>query len=813
MGSNVLSSSKTLYHDAYNLSLPVNIVSIGLYAGNYDMATCYEESYCRSNESIPSNVHIGQKRAEHTRYKIILYEKGIIVANNSKLLQRISLLDLSGDVGLSSKEETGQTKHESNPVKGVALQKSQNKSKVTIDAHMTRSPFKRKNYDNNSEDDDMDKNCFKVWGKLTGSIDGICGKYKDTGENPTYGDVYLTIGGYSLRGKEAITRDGEYFLIMRKVPDHCSCLCSFKSHVDSSEHSTHPSYYEICGIVDKKVDFKERPSVVYQALDESVSEAYLYPSKNSKSKWLVFKVCDELLNDMTSENAYFKVVKAYRGKNETTKVVLCARNETFYIEKIELGGTILLVAPAGADSEEKGIKNVLTIVGSCKYMYNLIRATPIFDNLPKDEIISASLIADRAAISDSQIKNFLLNKYEEAPCYHIYQLDNKIRYMGEHFFGEFAVRVLQIIPIYFAQNTQNKRTIPELTILDFCDIVNKYSDVFEFIPSELKNVSTILQLLTRICDFHETFELENYIRVAEDETTALNLTAKLNLFKIQRLIAWCISTANHDVSMNFVDMVFHLDNIVFNDSLPCYVFDELLKYVMEYNGREGNVLDYVNCVKFYYDNISFSDLTEKVRSYCGIEIPIESNGGTLYDNTGPELFKIKHTVSPRIHNLEKLQCLNYDIFRLNTKGLAQLRFNYSMNSLLSICRSPLSLHISCLADKLVTVIEPDGCLLRICKTHEDEDLRDSLSALFKLRDMWHLEDLECKLKQFFREKTAIDAITGAPNHYARLWVKKEVNTKNIEGNKNNSIWEKDPNARKYAEEESYMIINWNVPLL
>ncbi|AFZ79338.1 hypothetical protein BEWA_021860 [Theileria equi strain WA] len=782
-----------------------------------------EESCCRSAETSNYGPHVDTNnhkiKREHTRYKIVLYEKGVLAKSNRKLLQRISLLDLSGDVTLNSKGESnhiqGPSKHIINSNRENTFQKSQGQEKISINAQIGRGSFKRKISDIKPDDSDNHTSTdnFNVWGKLSGALNSICDFHKDDNENKTHCDIYLTIGGYILRGKPANTRDGEHLLIMRKVPNHCSCLCSCRNHIEVPDHTTHPSYYEICGIINKKVDFKERPSVVYQTLDDSLpDEAYLYPSKNSQSKWIILTVTDELLNDIIDENAYFKEVRSHKGKNEVKKVVLCARNETFYIEKMELGGTILLVASADTNFERKDRKNLLTIVGSCKYMYNLIRATPIFDSLPKDQLTSTSLMTDKTAISDSQIMQFLLNKYEESPCYYIYQTDNKIRYMGEHFFGEVAIRLLQIIPIYFTKNPQHKKALTELTVGYFWNIVNEYSDIFEFIESELMNIPTILQLLTRICDFDEQFDLKEYVSVMKDETQLLNLTAKLNLFKIQKLITWCITTASHDTGVNFIDMVFHIDNIIFNDSLPGYIFDELLKYLMEYNCKDNSTLDYINCVKFYYENTTFSDLTEKIHSYCGIE-SIDDRLGTLYDKSGPELFKINRIISSKVPNLEKIPCLDYDIFKGNTRGLAQLRFNYSMNSLLSVCRSPLSIHISCLANKLVTAIEPNGCLLRICQTQEDEDLRDSLSALFKVRDVWHLEDLECKLKRFFKEKTAIDAITGAPNHYARLWIKSEKNNKNTERNKDSSIWEKDSESKKQIEEESYMIINWNVPLL
>ncbi|BAM40176.1 conserved hypothetical protein [Theileria orientalis strain Shintoku] len=778
-------------------------------------------SFCRSQE-LPYNyghTDFSNSSVEnvHTRYKILLYKKGLNHVKDRSSLNWIKILDLSGDVDQLSEEQKSEDATSVNNDSGVkgngSNHKSNGKENDSLDSKCIQNCFKKKDgtvADNVAENGEENA---RIWGKLLGNIKG------SWPNKPEKEELYLTVGPYVLKGNQANFREGEYYVILRKVPDHCSCVCTDAS-LPGETHTSHSAYYEICGIVNEKIDFKHRPNF-YSSTDEShLEEYYLYLSDCKNSNWFMLKVDDEILDKILQEEAYFKIVKT--GENdESKKAVLCILNSTYYIERIELAGTLMLIfSPhdlgGGADEE-----NLLVIAGSSKYAYGLVKSNPIFESLPKLKSIETASLLKQTPISDLEIVDFILGKYEEYPCYYLYQTDGTIRYVGQYLFGEFAVRVIQVIPMYFSNNPGEKKRISELTVGDVWKMMNLYSDVFEFVPTDVFNVATVFQMLLQVSDLTETFAtMEGYLGMMMSDAV-YSCNVKLNLFKIQKLVSWCLVSSNYHKDMDYQSYVYHIDDILFNRAVPSYVFEELLEYVVNMEPEHANqrLLDYRSCIQFYYKNLTFSEVAALL-SESGSRDGYEVKAATIFDRTGPSLFAMEELNFSGGGPLSKLPCLNYNVYRTNTKGLTNLRFGNSMNSLLGICRCPLALHIAHLSEKMVSVTEGGRCVLKIYPKVKHESLRETLSEMFKLKNSWHLEVLENKLRPFFREKPAIDILTGAPDYHGRLLITKEVNSKNYRNRneiaefKHETVdeWRRTKVELKPIKEESYMIINWNVPV-
>ncbi|UKK02051.2 hypothetical protein MACK_001405 [Theileria orientalis] len=778
-------------------------------------------SICRSQEFPYNYGHTDLSNSSfenlHTRYKILLYRKGLNHVKDKGLLNWIKILDLSGDVDQLSEEQRSEDStsadNDSDVKVNGSTHKTNGKEENSMDSNKIQNCFKKN--DGMPVDNVLEKveENSKIWGKLLGNIKG------SLSNKSVNDDIYLAVGPYFLKGNRADFREGEYYVILRKVPDHCSCVCTDSSSPDDT-HTSHSAYYEICGIVNEKIDFRHRPNFYNSADESQFEEYYLYLSDCKNSSWFMLKVDDEILDKILQEEAYFKIVRT--GENyESKKVVLCILNSTYYIERIELAGTLVLFfSPfdlGGATDQE----NLLVIAGTSKYAYGLVKSNPIFESLPKVKSIDTASLFDQTPISDLEIVDFILGKYEEYPCYYLYQTDGTIRYMGQYLFGEFAVRVIQVIAMYFSNNPGEKKRIADLTVGDVWKMMNLYSDVFEFVPSDVFNVGTVFQMLLQVSDLSETFAtMEGYLSMMMSDAV-YSCNVKLNLFKIHKLVSWCLVSSNYHKDMDYHSYVYHIDDILFNKAVPSYVFEELLEYVVDLEPEKGNqrLLDYRSCIQFYYKNLKFSEVAALL-SESGNRDAFEDKKSTIFDRTGLSLFTMEDLDFNFSGALNKLPCLNYGIYRTNTKGLTNLRFGNSMNSLLEICRCPLALHIAHLSEKMVSVTEGSRCVLKIYPMVKHESLRDTLSELFKLKNSWHLEVLENKLSPFFKEKPAIDILTGAPDYHGRLLITKEVNSKNYR-NRNEILefkhetieeWKRTKVELKPIKEESYIIVNWNVPV-
>uniref|UniRef100_A0A3B0MP79 Ctf8, putative n=1 Tax=Theileria annulata TaxID=5874 RepID=A0A3B0MP79_THEAN len=773
-------------------------------------------SLCRSNEFSNQDNHNGRcttpESNNHLRYKILSFGSEFNKFNDKKSLNLIKILDLSGDVDKFSDNcsiECEEQNEDEYDINKSTFKKNSYKEEPSVEFKPIQNCFKRKDGQTSEETvSGNEEEESKIWGKINGNLNGLFSNKEESSDNED--SIYLTIGPYVLQGKKVETRAGENFVILRKVPNHCSCICS-----DSNSHCNHIAYYEICGVVNQKIEFKSRPIIYYTADDNQSDEYYLYQSNFINTNWLILSANDEILNNMLDEQAYFKIINNDSEKNK--KAVLCILNNTYYIERIELGGTILLYFPMAEVEEAQGDGNLLVIIGSSKYSYNLIRSNPIFENLPKTSNIHMSSLLDQTPISDLEISDYILGKNEMYPSYYLYQQDGTLRYMGHYFFGEFTIRIIEAIPIYFSKYPDKKKKVTQLTVGEIWDMVNSYPDIFDFVPQEVRNLSTLFQTLLKISDVEQTFTtLDECISVAKSEMIS-ELNVKLNLFKMQKLISWCIVSANCHSEINYYQYTRYLDNILFNKAFPSYIFDDLIEYMLSFRTDNEQFLDYLKSVEYYYKKMSFSEVSNLFSDQNSTQANYNKTF-IIFDKSGTELFMMNE-LDIVYSDLYKLPCLNYEVFKNNTKGLTQLRFSYSMNSLLHNCRSPLSLHISFLAEKVVAILDSNRCVLKIYPTVKHEGLRDNLSELFKLKRNWHLEVLENKLKHFFKDKPAIDMLTGGPDYHGRLWITKEKNNRNyvnqnvVEEIKNETVnmWKKMDGELKSIKEESYIIINWNVP--
>ncbi|KAK2196700.1 hypothetical protein BdWA1_001949 [Babesia duncani] len=772
------------------------------------MASERNDCNCRSIECLQlsnnQNSNVNNDVGKNSVYRIVSLKENGLEQTACCPVGDFLLLDLSGDVPDIAYNESS---------KNIDSPKQQGASKVVNSIATNRlchNYFINKDIPTLSRtvSTSSDINQYRIWGQLKGDL-GFLSKELNQQKRFT-----LTIGKQILNGKQNVDESGTHLLILRNVPDHCSCLCS-KSNVEK-QHECHSGYYEICGVVDYTLVFNERPSFFFHSLDnDSTKECWnLYTSLNindAHTKWIIVKVNDYVLDEILKERGFFKVVN-----NETKKrLVLCIPGYTYNIERTEAGGIILLVYNVKSKFSNVVNQNLMSIVGSTKYVHNLIKIFPNYTQLPKNTLIDPKRIYEFIPASDEEIKEFLLNQNNVWPCHYIF-MDKGFKFVEQHVYGEFVVRLLCTIPIYFSQHLKNRPSIYNLTIGDILKLIQCYPKNFEIIDSKTPNDSVIVQLLMAIGDFEEDFmNFESLLNIDISEEI-LNTRLKLNLYKIHWTIARCIAHLNHEIKYD--DIAIKVDVTLFNDAIPSYIFDDLILYLINKNTIENSKeRDYRDCIEFYYRDGTFDEVSNNLMKQFNTGKRTANEHDNLFSKTGVSLFDLGNSKNS-IRDLSKTNCCNYPIYKLNTKGLTLLRHNYSMNSLLSVCRCPLSLHLGFLADEYIAIIKQNECVLKEFPLANEESLRDILSALFKLQKQWNLEILEQKLKPFIGDKDTLATITGGPEFHARLWINEEINYKNYTLNNGQEIIESSLEKKsgegilERIKEESYIIINSNVPI-
>ncbi|ORM42232.1 uncharacterized protein BXIN_1812 [Babesia sp. Xinjiang] len=637
------------------------------------------------------------------------------------------------------------------------------------------------------------------------------------------GRIIMTIGNNVLNGKCVVLESGDHILVMKKVETHCSCSCVANDDMERKCEETHGAYFEICAVTKAKIIFNERPSIMQHLHDvDSDIPWFLCQSQNMElinPNWLLLRVSLDIVDDFMNDKAYFKIVRDNSGKDET-KLILSVNDETYYLERIELGGKVVLVNPTQIETRNGLTYNLLSILGCCKFLHNLVNVTPNFAPLHLKEDTALQNILDALPIADAQIKSFLMNSYEEWPCECIFLKGGHFTHIDALILAEFTVTLLRLLDIYFNQQERRGKSIQDLTAQDVWSLVHKFQGEFGFLPERMQTPAVTFQLLRFVSDVQVPFnELEDYMYKLENGEL-FDAPVRLNLFKMHKLIVWAICVANEDRKVTYAELVKKVDSLLFTKMLPSYIFEEMIRYLTRNEvSTNEDVGDYVKCLKFYYEKSSFSEVADdmsrrfKRQSRSTAEEPERFS-------TGKKLFLVGE-VDKDLADERGAECYNYDIFKLNTKGLTRLRFKYAMNTLLAMCRCPMSLHVAMIADRIVTTEEGDTCLLQVYPREKVDSLRDVLSSLFRLNKRWHLDDIEKKLVRFLGNRQPLDSITGAPNFHTRLWITNETNTLNCciakretsKGEATGMLVADDiHSALKPINEESYIIINSNVPL-
>ncbi|CDR97071.1 hypothetical protein, conserved [Babesia bigemina] len=665
-------------------------------------------------------------------------------------------------------------------------------------------------------------NASLAWGKLTTSLP----LFESEGEPTTArrdGQITLTVGAHIINGKYVDLESGDHFLVLRKVEDHCSCICT-NGTSDGECTETHEAYFEISGVTRAKVVFSERPSIIQHSADMGDgSPWFICPSEDlelTDPQWLLIRVAHAMVDMFTAEQGYFKLLKNYSGSKQS-RLVLSLRGETYLLERVELGGKILLVNPMRVNADQDKSCNILSVVGRCTYVHNLIKTAPNLSSTRKEEKVSLQTILDSLPASDAQIKRFLMNAVPASPCDYMYTGGVKFAYLDPILSAEFSIALLRTLDIHFAKSEKPKSDALNPSIRDVWTMVMSFQQEFDFLPPHMRTPKSLFQIMRGLCDIREAFtDLEDYLNNMGDEDKLLDTNMQLNLFKIHRKIVRAIIIANEKDKMTYLAVVKKIDSLLFGPSVPSYLFDGMIQYLI--NGRlesDDDIVDYVTCLKFYYERLSFTDVAEKMSRIFNnkTQTPFDA---TQFSLSGKKLFAVDTGYDNEVVE-SKSACLNYGIFKLNTKGLTQLRFKHAMNFLLSLCRSPLSLHLSFVSESLVAKDDGVTCMLQMYRKEDECCLRDVLSSLFTINQRWNLEDMEKKMARFLGSRTALESVTGPPNFHARVWITKQKNTLNYERTDSEEEHRKSFESEytsalgdgmlQHIEEEAYIIINSNVP--
>ncbi|GIX60824.1 uncharacterized protein BcabD6B2_02590 [Babesia caballi] len=663
-----------------------------------------------------------------------------------------------------------------------------------------------------------------AWAKLTTTVP----LFEADGEPASSrrdGRITMTIGTHVLNGRYTDFESGDQIIVLRRVPDHCACVCSGDEALEHDCGDTHGTYFEICGVTNVKIVFSERPSIIqYSDKDQGGEPWFICQSQNMEqinTNWLLLRVSHLLVDDFVAERAYLKLVKRLTGSNES-RLILSLNEETFWLERVELGGKFVLVHPMQIDDPRGECCNMLSIVGCCTFVHNIVKAVPNFGGLNKLGDVPLQNVLDLFPIADGQIGQFLIGACQAWPCEYIYLNGAVFAYVSPILSAEFSLTFLRVYDIHFSKHESRRKHVQELTVNDAWNLVQSFQQDFDFLPERMKTPAALFQILRFVCDLDATFtELEGYVDTLGSEEKLRNIRVKLNLFKIHRMVVYAIGIANDGRKLTYANVVKKVDSLLFTQRVPSYLFDEMIRYVLDNQGCvDEDYEDYSTCLKFYYETSTFSDVADKMSHR--FKSKSASVDERQYCLTGDKMFVVNVDSDAELENECKTECFNYDIFKVNTKGITKLRFRYAMNTLLSGCRSPLSLHVAFAADRMVAIDDGDTCLLKVYPREKEACLRDALSSLFKLNQRWHLEVLEKKLTRFWGTKPALESLTGPPNFHARLWVTNEKNTLNYERANDDSQaltvndlstsqrFEK--SALQPITEESYIIINSNVPI-
>ncbi|KAK1940197.1 hypothetical protein X943_001349 [Babesia divergens] len=789
---------------------------------------------CRSRESkghsSADNGETGQQYAACVRYSILSCAKSLNGEQNDRPLGNIGIFDLSGDVpqllneqrNLHTISQVGQgQKSTGEPRQNVKKHKNAALNTMNIERCFDINP---KHQLSRSSTVESYVDIGSTWGRLTTSLPLFEG-----GEEPSSarrdGRIALTIGNHVIHGKYTDVASGNHVAILRKVPRHCSCACSTADSHENDCRETHDSYFEICAVTSAKLLFTGRPSFIqhYKTNENDTTWSIFQPQDIDalNQNWLLLNVTPGIVEAFYSETAYFKVINDSSGAS--SRLVINVNGETFYLERLEVGGKLVLVTPMNVALDQVGSSSVLSIIGCCKFVHNMVKAVPNFRGLPKTGKLSLESLLDSLPLGDEQIKLFLMNRYPEWPCPYVCLQDGIFAYLDIIIWAEFSVKFMPMLSMYLNQNQACKKHIQDLTMQDMWDMVQTYPQVLESLPTEMRTLSVIFQILRAISDLkHPLTEFEDYMDALSNEGSLLNVRMVLNLFKIHKIVVMAVGTASEGMKMTYDNLVKKVDSLLFTQAVPSYIFDEMIQYLIN-NVEQQNedYEDYTKCLRCYYADASFSDVTSKM-TYQFKKGNKETTQEVRYDLTGVRLFAVAETSDGDMTDDFKKPCFNYDIFKINTKGLAKLRFNYAMNSLIALCRTPISLHLAFVADMMVATVEGSVCTVKMYPKEKEDTLRDSLSSLFKLTNKWHLEVIDKKLARFWGTKLALESITGPPNFHTRLWITTEKNNFNytyINRCDDESRTVDRLTSRKDKEgglqpieEESYIIINSNVPV-
>ncbi|GBE59129.1 hypothetical protein, conserved [Babesia ovata] len=662
-----------------------------------------------------------------------------------------------------------------------------------------------------------------AWGKLTTSLPLL----ESEGEIATArrdGQITLTVGAHIINGRYVDLEAGDYFLVLRKVENHCSCTCTDGTSGGECME-THEAYFEISAVTRAKIVFSERPSIIQHSADMGDGVPwFLCLSEElelTDPQWLLIRVEHYMVDLFMNEQGYFKLVTNYSGSKQS-RLVVSVQDETYFLERVELGGKILLVNPMQIETHEDKSYNILSIVGRCTYVHNLIKTAPNLSSIRKEDKVSLQTILDSLPASDAQIKRFLMNAVPASPCDYMYTGGDKFAYLDPILTAEFCIALLRTLDIHFARSERPKSDAVNPSVRDVWMMVMSFQQEFDFLPPHMRTPKSLFQIMRGLCDLHETFtELEDYLNNMGNEDKLLDTNMQLNLFKIHRKIVRAIIIANENKKMTYLAVIRKVDSLLFAPSVPSYLLDGMIQYLINsILHTDEDVLDYVTCLKFYYEKLSFTDVAEKMSRIFRSkkQTPFDA---TQFSLSGKKLFAVDVSRDNDEVLETKSPCLNYGVFKLNTKGLTQLRFKYAMNFLLSHCRSPLSLHLSFVSESLVAKDDGITCQLQVYRNEDESCLRDVLSSLFTINQRWNLEDMEKKMARFLGSKTALESVTGPPNFHARVWITKQKNTLNYERTESadtqyRSFESEDTSTLvdgmlQHIEEEAYIIINSNVP--
>ncbi|GFE53125.1 hypothetical protein BaOVIS_005290 [Babesia ovis] len=768
-----------------------------------------------------------QNHAETRRYKIIPYHRHRPDEEASTSFDHIKLLELGGDLPQLFNDQRWDTA--STDIVGGSSRKSDAKQNRKTQLPMAINTMNIEScFDINhgaaisrTTSTDSHSDVSFAWGTLRTSLPIFHSNY-DMSSARLDGHITMTIGTNVLNGKHNDMDYGDYILVLRKVQSHCSCSCSTDNHVEPQCDKLHNAHFEICAITKSRITFNERPCIMHHSngTDGDISW-FLCQCEHMESinpGWLLLRMGHKIVDIFKSGNAHFKVVKNIRD-GETMRLILSLNDDTYYIERVELGGKMLLVNPIKIETQSREMCNVLSIVGCCKFIHNLVSVEPNFAALQIAEDLPLQNILDSLPIADAQIKLYLMNAYKEWPCDYLYLKGGLFSRVDPIIIGEFTIAVLRLLDIHCNEYKKHHNIIEDLEVQSVWSMVQTFPQEFGFLAEKLQTPAVIFQLLRLICDVQESLSgLEDYLLKLENGEFH-NMKLRLNLFKIHRQIVWAICVANGHKRITYAELVKKVDSLLFTDRLPSYIFDGMIRYLIkDVVPSDADLADYIKCLLFYYEKASFSDVADKMsQQFRRKREPALDK--PQYSITVKQLFIIGDCDRVMVDE-SKTACFNYSIFKLNTRGLTMVRFKYAMNSILMLCKCPMSLHVAFIADRVVAIEENNTCLIQLYPKERMDTLRDVLSSLFRLNNTWHLEDIEKKLVRFLGNRQPLESITGGPNFHARLWVTNERNALNYydskrdttEGTPDKTMVDSLHNELRHMTEESYIIINSNVPV-